>query len=194
MRQFLRFKHWQLFLLLYIIPLILEIIIFSSITPFDKMFFILLASTVIIFSIVFFGWFYSVDLYLHKRLPETVQMNLKLFTVFLLIPALYIFFVCVFVLRNSGTLSNENNPAPKLSGFLIPLHLFSIFCMFYCFYFIGKALKAVELQRPVTFSDFAGEFFLIWFLPIGIWILQPRINKIFSKAPDFVDRISNQRT
>ena len=43
----------------------------------------------------------------------------------------------------------------------------------------AKALKTVEWQKPVTFSDFAGEFFLIWFFPIGIWIIQPRINKLF---------------
>jgi len=51
--------------------------------------------------------------------------------------------------------------------------------MFYCLYFNAKALKTAELQKPLTFSDFAGEFFLLWFFPIGIWILQPRINKLF---------------
>jgi len=54
-----------------------------------------------------------------------------------------------------------------------------MFCIFYSLYFIAKELKSVELQKPVTFSDFAGEFFLLWFFPIGIWIIQPRINKIF---------------
>jgi hypothetical protein len=54
-----------------------------------------------------------------------------------------------------------------------------MFFIFYSLYFIAKELKSVELQKPVTFSDFAGEFFLLWFFPIGIWIIQPRINKIF---------------
>jgi hypothetical protein len=39
-------------------------------------------------------------------------------------------------------------------------------------------------QKPVTFSDFAGEFFLIWFFPVGIWIIQPRINKLFDTNID----------
>jgi hypothetical protein len=62
---------------------------------------------------------------------------------------------------------------------ILPLHLFSMFCIFYCLYFNAKALKAVEWRRPVTFGDYAGEFFLLWFFPLGIWFIQPRINQLF---------------
>jgi hypothetical protein len=30
----------------------------------------------------------------------------------------------------------------------------------------------------VKFRDFAGEFFLVWFYPVGVWIIQPKINKM----------------
>ena len=66
----------------------------------------------------------------------------------------------------------------KMLFFVVPLHLFSMFCMFYLLYFVSKTLKTVELKREVTFSDFLGEFFMIWFFPFGIWIIQPRINKL----------------
>lgn len=78
-----------------------------------------------------------------------------------------------------GTISSGGEPNLAIFAFIAPLHLFSMFCMFYCGYFNAKALKAVETKKPVTFSDYVGEFFLIWFFPIGIWIIQPRINKIF---------------
>lgn len=65
---------------------------------------------------------------------------------------------------------------------ILPLHLFSIFCMFHTFYFVAKTIRTVEFQQPVKFGDFAGELFLIWFFPIGIWILQPRINKILESS------------
>jgi hypothetical protein len=32
----------------------------------------------------------------------------------------------------------------------------------------------------VSFYDFSGPFFLLWFFPIGIWIIQPRINRLFT--------------
>jgi hypothetical protein len=73
---------------------------------------------------------------------------------------------------------------PVIFALIIPLHLFSMFCIFYSLYFIAKALKTVESQKTVSFSDFAGEFFLIWFFPIGVWIIQPRINKLFETSVD----------
>lgn len=63
-------------------------------------------------------------------------------------------------------------------GVIVPLHLLSMFGIFYSMYFTAKTLKTVELQREVVFNDFAGEFFLLWFNFVGVWILQPRINKL----------------
>jgi hypothetical protein len=65
-----------------------------------------------------------------------------------------------------------------LPAIILPLHLFAMFCIFYCLYFVAKTIKTAELQREVSFSDFVGEFFMLWFYPIGIWILQPKINQI----------------
>ena len=59
-------------------------------------------------------------------------------------------------------------------------HILSMFGIFYSLYFVAKTFKTVELQREVTFSDFAGEFFMIWFFPIGIWVIQPKINKMIN--------------
>jgi hypothetical protein len=62
---------------------------------------------------------------------------------------------------------------------IIPFHLFAVFCALYSLWFIAKCLKSVELQQAVAFSDYILEIVLIWFLPIGIWFIQPRINAIF---------------
>jgi len=69
-------------------------------------------------------------------------------------------------------------------AFLPLFQLVALFCVFYIFYFNAKSLKAVELQRPVTFGDYIGEFFLLLFFPIGVWIIQPRINKIFEEKEE----------
>ncbi|MEN9640511.1 MAG: hypothetical protein RLZZ262_2380, partial [Bacteroidota bacterium] len=42
-------------------------------------------------------------------------------------------------------------------------------------------IKLLELQREVRFSEFIREFFLIWFFPIGIWFIQPKINRWFEE-------------
>ena len=81
-------------------------------------------------------------------------------------------------LAMSGAIENVPGSNPAIFALIIPFHLFAMFCIFYCLYFVSKVFKTVELQRKVAFSDFAGEFFMIWFFIVGIWIIQPKINKM----------------
>jgi hypothetical protein len=186
MTKFLTFKHWQLFGLLMGIPLIFQIISIGSIVSSNdptaefKFFPVMM----ILYLGLFLGWFYSLGTNLHKKLPETVNMNLKKFKIFLLIPSIYMVLFTFYMSSMFSNVSTGIEPNPAIWGIIFPLHLFSMFCLFYCLYFISKELKAVEWQKPVTFSDFAGEFFLIWFFPLGIWIIQPRINKLFENNTD----------
>lgn len=69
---------------------------------------------------------------------------------------------------------------PPLAGLVVPVHLLLMAGIFSSRYWVAKALKTVELQRPVTFTDCLGEFFLLWFSSIGIRVLQPRINRLFA--------------
>jgi hypothetical protein len=194
--KFLKAKHWQLFLLTFGIPVIFQIVMMVSMfsnfinqknpdpaTMFSYMKFF--PFMMIFFMAIFFGWFWSIAIGLQKKVPENVTMKVRKFKVFFIIPMVYfLIFICFFLFSFNKLLSN---PEPSL-GFIgglfaivIPLHLFSIFCIFYTLYFVAKTIKTVELQKAVTFSDFVGEFFLIWFYPIGIWIIQPKINKMIEQ-------------
>ena len=60
--------------------------------------------------------------------------------------------------------------------------------MFYVFYaflyylsFPGRSLRTIENKRLADFGEYIGDFFLVVFLPIGIWFLQPRINRIIEE-------------
>ncbi|MDX2245534.1 MAG: hypothetical protein SF052_02075 [Bacteroidia bacterium] len=180
---FLKAKHWQLFLLTFGIPLILELALMATMIAnrgndtdlsfmfaYAKIFPIIM----VLFMGVWFGWFWSVAIGLQPRVPEDVVMKVNKFKVFFFTPLIYILLLAtVFSLFTTG-----NGRNPGIFALIVPLHLFSIFCMFYILYFVSKTIKTVELQREVSFSDFAGEFFMIWFFPIGIWIVQPKINKM----------------
>ncbi|MBC6993511.1 hypothetical protein QWY85_16210 [Neolewinella lacunae] len=48
----------------------------------------------------------------------------------------------------------------------------------YCAYYAGKTLKSIELGRPARGSEVAGYAVLSAFLVIGVWILQPKINRL----------------
>jgi hypothetical protein len=44
--------------------------------------------------------------------------------------------------------------------------------------YAAKTLKTVELGRAVKIDEYAGEAFLIWMIPLGVWFIQPRLNNL----------------
>lgn len=193
--RFLKAKHWQLFLFTFGIPIIFQTIMMGFIISnlanqtnpepalflnYMKFFPVMM----ILFMAVFFGWFWSVAIGLQKKVPENVSMKVKKFKVFFFIPLIYMIIILLLVLSVSQSGLLDSNSAPNFANIgvffavIFPIHFFAMFCIFYSLYFVAKTFKTVELQREVTFGDFAGEFFMIWFFPIGIWIIQPKINKM----------------
>lgn len=188
-KLFLKAKHWQLFILMVGLPFLFQIITIIYVIATDSPLFAF--STFPIFMLlyvsIFFGWFWSIGVGLHKFLPEYHNLKIKKFKIFFFIPLIYITLLMVSMMYLG--IFSEFPPPDDMIGIslvlIVPLHLFSIFCMFYMLYFCSKTIKSIELNREVDFSDYAGEFFLLWFYIIGIWILQPKINKIyFEKVND----------
>lgn len=181
MTKLLTLKHWQLFGLLVGLPMILQLITIGYMLTDSNLTFISTAFPILLILVMglFFGWLYTLGTSLHMKLPKTAKMNLTKFKIFAFIPFVYMLFFAVFMFGGIFDISVGEHPNLAIFVLIIPLHLFSMYCIFYCLYFNAKALKAVEFQRAVTFNDCAGEFFLIWLFPIGIWIIQPRINKLF---------------
>lgn len=132
---------------------------------------------------VFLAWFWSVVIGLQTKITEEAKMKLGRFKIFYFIPIIIIpFLVIFFETLTNGMVSEVNEIDMEVIGraiaIILPLQLFSMFGILHSGYFFAKTFKAVELQRKVEFSDFVGEFFMIWFYPITIWIIQPKINKM----------------
>jgi hypothetical protein len=196
MDMFLRAKHWQLFLLTFAIPFSLQIVMMASI--FSHLlqqpnnvpdvtevfsYLKLLPVIMVLYMATLFGWQFSVATGLQKMVPAGLLMKVKKFKIFFFIPIVYLSLLLIFISFILSTINFSNPQAIDyrffmLFSLIIPIHLFAIFCIFYCIYFVAKTFKTVELQREVTFSDFMAEFFLIWFFFIGVWIIQPKINKM----------------
>ncbi len=192
--KFLKAKHWQLFLLTFGLPMIFQFIMMGSMIfkftshnspdPTTMFSYVKIFPLItILFVAVYFGWFWSVAVGLQKKVPVYVKMKVNRFKVLFFIPLVYLLLFMSFF---SVSINSVFGPNPQQSviqisqvfAVILPLHLFSMFCIFHSLYFVAKTFKTVELQREVSFSDFAGEFFMIWFYPIGIWIVQPKINKM----------------
>lgn len=217
MSVFLKAKHWQLFLLLFVLPIFLFFIgialffanfdfqALSESEPSPELIMDMFSNISLMFTpmivvfIIQYCWYWSVAIGLKRYLPEGLAINSTVFKVCFFVSLIYI---SSFVLLSFGfsqflksiiDSSIDGNIQPNfvigrgIAAFSIifPLHLFSMFSMFYMIYHSAKTIKTVIAKKHLTFSDFVEEFFLIWFFPIGIWFIQPKINAIFEgKKPE----------
>jgi len=191
---FLRAKHWQLFLAFIVLPFIIGICIMinmlMSIVPgdgppdpaaiFSHLKFIPVAVVLVVAGKMCWQW--AVAIQLQRLAPQGLQFKNTMFKIFFCYTIIFypVFFVFIFSFIASFNMA-ANMPDPSQFIWFIalfPLSFFNTFCMFYCYYYTAKTLKTVELQREVTFSDFILESVLVWFFFVGVWILQPKINKM----------------
>jgi len=175
---FLRAKHWQLFLLLVGIGFVGDIGIFATIstTPSSPQALgratDLMEIVMVPFMFCFLGWFWSMGSFLSSILQPIVRVKTRFLGFAIVYPGLYMFvFFALFL-----------STKPWMVAVIFPLHLFAMFCIFYDLYFVARNLVLVETGSAKSFYDYAGPFFLLWFFPVGVWIIQPRINRLYLRG------------
>lgn len=179
---FLRMKHWQFFILIIGLPILLQFVFMGAIfnsQNLNSTITIFFPITMILFMGGLIGWMFSIGYRFNSLLPKEFNMKIGFYKFTVIFPLTYALSILFVVGRLINNIEVENEPNPAIFAVIFPIHLFAMFCMFYMLYFTSKTLKTVELQRRLEFGDYAGEFFLMWFFPLGIWILQPRINRIY---------------
>lgn len=204
--KLLRLKHWQLFIILFAIPFVaylVGIVLFAVMmikggiaaensgerfVPEVKNFIPLIIAGVIMFAcaIIHYVWMYSAATKLQQFMhPAMRKLKVKRFKIFFFSPFVYMLLLSILL---PTAFSQVNFDVGIVPPFLVVVfvfmflgHLYSAFCMIYILYFCAKTVKSAALQREAHFSDYIGEFFLFWFFPIGVWFLQPKINKVVSR-------------
>jgi uncharacterized RDD family membrane protein YckC len=185
---FVRAKHWQIFLLIVGVGWIggaaAMLLSFAAARSPEEIFRAALPfALVMVLSMVCLGaWLWSMGSFLSSVAQPSLRLRLGFFRFALVYPLLYMFvFFAIFTSANAALLA-----------VLFPLHFFAMFCLFYDFYFVSKSLALAETRKPASFSDYAGSFFLLWLFPIGVWFIQPRINRLFAQSFSPQDSISGE--
>jgi len=176
---FLKGKAWQVFLLLVAVPFgfqaVLMSFLVSSDSPNPELILKVMPVIMLVFMGIFLLWFWSLGVGINQRISTEFKPKSKLFKFSIIYSAIYaLIFQAFFTLA-----ANESNPGGAMVV-ILPMHLLGMFCMFYALYFVAKNIATFENEKTVKFSEFSGPFFLLWFFPIGIWLLQPRINRIYT--------------
>lgn len=176
MRFLLKLKHWQLFLITWGIP----VCVFSFASP--ELMVKLFPLMMIVFIIGIFGWIWAISTQLHKKLPMEVDLNIRGFKIIFSIPILYTIALTVWMVYQFYFRFPEGSSNVGSVIFVVAfIHFVSMICILVGLRFAAQTLRSVELGRLARFSEYSIEFFLIWFSPIGFWILQPRLNKLVGK-------------
>jgi len=173
MRIFTKFKHWQIFIL--IGGAISLFVIFSEIQV--DLGFITSRQLRPIFGVIgviaMFLWILSIGLLVNKAPSNSYRFKNGLFIISILL--------CIIGYSVLHITPLFTDRFPNLGLMTAPLTPFTFFGVIYVFYNVPRSLKSLEVGQKVGFSDCIVDALLLFFVPIGVWIIQPKINKIDNK-------------
>ncbi len=177
-------KNWQLFLLL-CTTYIFGTVLWSGNSEILGIKTLYLSVTFsVITLIIFFSWVFLLGVFLNSIKENTYRFNKW----FLLIASLLGMFI--YIELNLSRLGNESFQLPVVFSILLaPLGMLGIL---YTFYNVPKSLKTLELGRKAHLTEFILDSLLMFAFPIGIWFIQPRINKIYKCLNEEITFINNK--
>lgn len=128
-------------------------------------------SFIIYFGLIF-GWIYSIGKVLNEKNAEILK-RLNIWSI------IYLISIIPFILNFHNLEMGNFEEMNKLIS--IPAGIIAFISILNVVLISSKSLKQTEKHKELTFSNYAKEFFLILYLVIGIWILQPKLNEILKE-------------
>lgn len=127
------------------------------------------------FMALYAAWLWAIAAAASQKLDAALRASPRWMAIGLLYAAVYL--TGALILLSGASESGRGVP-----GFVVPMHLMAMFAVFYALAFTAKMLVTLERSQRVTFFDYSGPFFLFWFFPIGVWFVQPRVNKLLGSG------------
>ena len=174
---FLRIKHWQLFLLLVVLWIgtgaaQLAAMPSSPEEPIGTVF--PFVAVVELVALVFAGWLWSLGRFLQSVVPHRLKMSPTFFRISVTLPLL-----CIPLLALAFQSLNV-----ALIGIVFIAYGIALAAEVYSWYFVARSLALAQYLRKVRFSDYEATLLGIWFFPVGVWFIQPKINRLYVKSSE----------
>jgi len=173
--------HWQIFLLVVGLPIVVQfiqnIIFLTSDQGNEAAYSTGLGLILILPLLIYYGWIGSVGMAFSKR-NTSVSMPTGRFKISLWTSCICNLLLLVYFWaypQNIRQTDGEEAIPIMLIGVLVFVALFTLF---YCLSFMARAIVQLERGRRITSSEYFSEFIMAVIFPIGIWLLQPRINRL----------------
>lgn len=166
MKFFINAKSWQIFLVLmgsmFGAQLLLPLVSNPEIG--------ILIGTLILMA-VYMGWLLSIAVIANRKLGSPHKRSTKWMFIGLA-------YATTYLIGSLLLLPGSMETGRGAPGFVLPLHLLAMAAIFYALLFTAKSLVMVERNQATNFFEYSGPFFLLWFFPIGVWFVQPRVNQL----------------
>ncbi len=158
---FLKIKAWQFFLLLFI-PYILTIVA-------DNVGVGVIVSCGLV--TVFYAWLWALGSKLYNLASKEKIVRFNIFRFCIFFSSAFVF-CSIFV--EAGF------------GLIIPdfIEIFFLICMIYVSYFVAKNLTMGERYNIADPLEVYTLTLLVFCFPIGVWFIQPKVNKLFRENID----------
>jgi hypothetical protein len=167
---FLRGKHWQLFLLAVAGPSY----VFSG-----RRYLIPLAALAMI---SYLTWIWVTGSFLGAISNPPNTLGNRLFRVAIVYLTLWLALpVTIFHAGLFGNFTAIRIPVFAFTLLFLSLFFIAILCFPFALYFWCKHLLLAELRDSADFSEYLELIFLLGFFFVGVWNLQPRINRLYSR-------------
>jgi hypothetical protein len=169
---FLRAKPWQVFVLVWGAYFVGQVIIISSlpVSTENNLRASLLTEAAVLPSIICFEvWLWAMGSFLFSLSQPQLKLNIHFFRFTIIFPTLY--FLIVFPLFVSNS---------TLEVVMMPINGVGLVCEFYPLYFVAKSLLIAEKRQPVTRKDYTLTLIFLVFSLVGIWLVQPRVNRLYA--------------
>jgi len=173
MNWILKAKHWQIFIILFPF-MIMGSIDFQG--DLGNLYWINLIG----FSIILI-WLFILTDELIKITPKEYGLKTNLY---------YVNAILFFVVYVGVTYWNDGKET-SFSGIYALIGFYIFYAFLQSFGFAGRIIKSLELNRKSKKRESIGYFFLFVFLPIGIWFIQPKINKLIKNGIEKIPAANN---
>lgn len=171
MDRVIKLKHWQAFLILMTCVVLYVIAAKSNVNLWGISSLELKVLSGIVGLVVFFTWILIVGLFLNR-----VQDNPHHFRKSLLIVAIV---GCILGYSDLHLQALPSNTINILSPISFILPFLTCFGLFYTFKNVPQSLRSIEKGEKAQINDYILDSFLMFSFPIGIWFIQPRLNRIW---------------
>jgi|GEM_PF-7109067 len=157
-------KHWQIFGTFVAFAFVGSMI--ENINPIvDAVFNIFMVSVIL-------GWILMLGHGLSRRLNTLDSIEFKIFK------AAGILLIVSASLSKILMTTHITEPRGHSIVFMTFLGIYTLTLLTITFTFPAKTLKRLETKEEIDINDYFGDIFGLIFWPIGIWTIQPRINKL----------------